>query len=72
MNKFVVTDAFERDGLADALCVAAGIKPEYVRRMVIDLQAGSAGMVYLETFADQAILDVSIAELGVSVEGVGG
>lgn len=67
VSKFVVTDEFSRDGFACALCEAAGIKPEFVRRMVIDLQAGSTGLVYLEMFADDVILDVSIAELGISL-----
>jgi len=68
MSKFVVTDALSRDGLGCALCEAAGVKPETVRRLVLDLQVGSPGLLYFETFADAAILDVSIAELGITVE----
>lgn len=67
MSKFVVLSE-RRHALETALCEAAGIDPRYVRRLVLDLRATEPGMLYLETFADDAILDVSIADLGVTIE----
>lgn len=60
MTKFVVTDTFQRDGLAMRLCEAVGIKPELVSRLILDLKAGHAGMLYVETFAEAETLDIEV------------
>lgn len=71
MSKFIFLTADDpaakRDGLAVEICEAAGVDPGSVRRMVIDLEVGSAAKVYMEMFADDAILDVSIQKLGIKV-----
>ncbi len=46
--------------LGTSICEAAGVDPTMVRRIVIDLEVGNAGKVYVETFADDAVLDVEI------------
>lgn len=66
MSKFVFLNA-ARDALGTEICEAAGIAPETVRRIVIDLEAGSPGRLYIEAFADDAILGVSINKLGIEV-----
>lgn len=53
MAKFVVTGW---DPLGLALMKAAGIDPNSVRRVVIDLQVGSPGRMYLDTFLDDQVL----------------
>lgn len=66
VTKFVFLDPGQ-DTLGIEICEAVGIAPECVRRMVIDLEVGSPGKVYIEAFADKSILDVSINKLGVQV-----
>lgn len=66
MAKFVVTE-FARYSLATAICEKAGIDPDYVRRLVIDLRVGHAGLIYVELMGDDSILDVDIHELGVEI-----
>ena len=66
MSKFMFIEP-KRHALALEICRATGIDADKVSRLVIDLKIGDAGKLYVETFADNAILDVSIGELGVSV-----
>ena len=66
MSKFLVTDSFGSP-LGTALLEAAGVKPEVVSRLVLDLRVGSLGRLYLETFADDAVLQVNVAEYGVQI-----
>ena len=57
MAKFLLTqDVIQK--LYDAGLIAE--KPEYVRRVVFDLEAGEIGRMYIEKFADDAFLDVLI------------
>lgn len=65
MSKFVVSserifDALHKSG-------AITIEPRYVRRVVIDLKAGSIGMIYVEQFADDETLMTGL-EAGLKVE----
>lgn len=66
MSKFVFLNA-ARDTLGTEICESVGINPETVRRIVIDLEAGSAGKVYIEAFTDDGLLNVSINKLGIEV-----
>ena len=55
MSKFLVTpDIIQR--LYDAGLIAED--PNYVRRVLFDFKAGNVGMMYIEKFADDAIIDV--------------
>ena len=57
MAKFLLTqDLIQK--LYDADLIAE--RPEYVRRVVFDLEAGQVGRMYIEKFADDAFLDVLI------------
>jgi hypothetical protein len=59
MSKFIVGN----DKMTRAL-VAAGVvnEPlEEVRRIVIDLRAGSPGMIYIEKFADDEKLSAAVS-----------
>jgi hypothetical protein len=42
--------------------------PRYVRRVVIDLQAGSIGRMYVELFADDEKLSASLADMKIEVD----
>lgn len=66
MSKFIVTGT---DQVTRALFDAGVIQhdPTYVRRVVIDLQAGNTGMVYVELFADDEKLSVALGA-GITVE----
>lgn len=67
MAKFLVTpDVIQR--LYDAGVIAE--KPEYVRRVLFDFQAGHIGVMYIEKFADDVIIDTLLeAELRVVTPG---
>ena len=43
-----------------SICEAAGVDPTMVRRVVLDLQVGNAGIVYVEMFADPELLEIRI------------
>jgi hypothetical protein len=63
MRKFVFTQP-DQYKLVTSLCQAAGIEdPRTVRRVVVDLEYGKAGRIYVEL-----ILDVDICEIGVDVK----
>lgn len=66
MTKFSFLEA-DRDMLGIEICKATGLVPETVRRIVIDLQVGEPAKLYVEAFADDAVLDVSINKLGIEV-----
>jgi hypothetical protein len=67
MRKFVFTQP-DQYKLVTSLCQAAGIEdPRTVRRAVFDLEYGKPGRIYVELFADAAILDVDIRAIGVDV-----
>ena len=57
MAKFIETGK-----MFDALHAAGVVEdePSYVRRVIIDLQAGRIGMVYIEKFADDEKLSVAL------------
>jgi hypothetical protein len=57
MTKFVVVDT---GPLFDALLDKAGIDKTYVRRLILDLEVGSVGRLYLEMFADWEMLSVDL------------
>jgi hypothetical protein len=59
MTKFVVVDT---GPLFDALLDKAGIDKTYVRRLILDLEVGSVGKLYLEMFADSEILRVDLPD----------
>ncbi len=67
MSKFILTDT---GPLMDALLGAAAIDPRYTRRMVLDLEVGSPGKLYVELFVDDAVLKVEPGNLSVTVEEV--
>jgi hypothetical protein len=70
MSKFIFIEP-ERHKLATSICEAAGIAdPNQLRRIVIDLRVGDSGLLYLEVFGDDSVLDVDIAELGIEVKEV--
>ena len=52
-TKFVVLDW---DPVALALLKAAGVDPNMCSRMVLDLQVGRPGKMYLETYADRVAM----------------
>lgn len=64
MTKFVVTDS---ERVAMAFCQAVGLDPHYTSRVVVDLQKGSVGRVYFETFANDAVLDVILEGGGIQI-----
>jgi len=64
VSKFVFTGSTP---LANSICEGAGINPNYVRRMVIDLTVGEPGKVYVELLADAEWLDVRLAESDIVV-----
>lgn len=53
-QKFVVTGW---DPLVCALLAAAGVVPEMCSRVVLDLEAGKPGMMYLSTYLDKDVLE---------------
>lgn len=57
--KFVVNSG--GDHISTSLCEAAGLDPRQVRRIVLDLQAGHAALIYFETFADPVQLEVAFS-----------
>ena len=65
MTKFLVTNW---DKLGTELCEAMGIDETYVRRLVLDLEVGSPGRIYFETFADNQVLNVSLGTVGIEIE----
>ena len=64
----ILVRGFEGE-LGMSICRAAGLDPSYVRRIVIDLDVGDVGKVYIEMFADEALLNVSIPSDHIEVEG---
>jgi hypothetical protein len=54
MSKFIVTsnDTFLRLHAAGVI----NVEPDNVRRCIIDLEVGQGARIYLETFADDAII----------------
>ena len=54
--------------LGTSLCEAAGVDPNMVRRLVLDLRVGDMGMLYLETYPDDAVLDVSLSGPDIKIE----
>jgi len=69
MSKFVVINW--DDTVATTLLQSLGVDETMVRRLVIDFQVGSPAMVYLETFADQEALSVSVPSPEIKIEGTG-
>lgn len=65
MAKFIFTDLNSVFGTS--ICEAAGVDPTTVRRIVVDLEVGSPGKLYIETFANDALLGVSIPA-GIEIE----
>jgi hypothetical protein len=59
MTKFVVVDT---GPLFDALLDKAGIDKTYVRRLILDLEVGSVGRLYLEMFADCEMLSLGLPD----------
>jgi hypothetical protein len=57
MAKFIHTGHIE---LFDRLCESVGVDPSYTRRLILDLEVGSPGRVYFETFADDESLKVEL------------
>lgn len=70
MPKFVVTGFDGPEGLGVALCRAAGVDPNYVSRLVLDLKVGHAGRLYLECFADNKALEVELPTAEVTIREV--
>jgi hypothetical protein len=58
MSKFLVGG--RSDGIYEALHQAGVFKedPRNVRRIIIDLEAGSAARTYVEMFVDDVLIDV--------------
>ena len=46
------------DTLATKICEAMKIDPASVARVVIDLQAGDVGWVYVQMLGDESLLDI--------------
>jgi hypothetical protein len=46
--------------LFDSLLDKAGIDKTYVSRLILDLEVGSAGRLYLEMFADSEVLSLAL------------
>ena len=67
MTKFIV--GVPSDRISGPLCEQLGIDPSSVRRIVIDLEGGSAARIYYDTFADQEPLAVAF-EGGLRIVGV--
>lgn len=65
MTKFAVTDLSHTLGVS--LCKAAKVDHMMVRRVVLDLDVGKPSMMYLELFADKALLDVGLTKNGVEI-----
>lgn len=66
MSKFVVTNFA---ALADDLCKAADLDPTTVRRVVLDLEVGSPGRLFFETFADDEKIRLALTA-GIRLEAV--
>lgn len=58
MAKFIVTNQLQKDALPVALLEAAGVKPEMVRRLVLDFTVGAAAIMTVETYADDSQLRI--------------
>jgi hypothetical protein len=56
MSKFI--SGTSRDRLMAAFADAVGVSHNHIRRVIVDLQVGSPGIVYFETFADTEVIDV--------------
>jgi hypothetical protein len=74
VSKFIVTpDIIQK--LYDAGLIAE--EPSYVRRVIFDFKAGQVGMMYIEKFADDVVIDtlleakLHVATPGEEVERVG-
>lgn len=65
MSKFLVRHSTD---LENAVCEALGIEPTLVSRIIIDLQVGCPGRVYLETFADEASINIITPSLAFQIE----
>lgn len=65
MSKFAVNH-FEHT-LAIDLCRAAGIPPEKVSRLTLDLELGKPGRLNIETFADDSLIQVTTDGTGIIV-----
>lgn len=68
MSKFVFTEP-TRYALVNAICEQAGIDPNYVRRIVIDLQLNEVAKVYVELMADDATLGVDLTQMDIKIKG---
>ena len=66
MPKFIVSGPHDRITLR--LCEYLGVDPNVIRRIVVDLEVGSAARIYYETFADDGVLDVALGGLLVRVD----
>ena len=53
----------ERD-ICELLCTALGLNPDYVKRVVLDVNAGHLVMVYVEMYASYKMLDIDWGMLG--------
>ncbi len=57
MSKFIVNDT---GPLFDLLLDRAGIEKIHTRRLILDLEVGSPGMLYVEMFADSELLRLEL------------
>lgn len=64
MSKYLVIGG---DRLFNAICDSVGMKADYVRRIVVDLQVGSAGRVYFDSFANDEVVDVIMQGGGITI-----
>ncbi len=67
MAKFLFHDAGLNSPLGTSLVEAAGLDPTMVRRIVIDLEIGSPGKLYVELLADDSILQVDVGNNSVKI-----
>jgi len=67
--KFLMTQ-INNTTLGDSICRAAGIDGSLVRRIVVDLKVGDPGMIYLEMFATDEMLEVDLGKHGIEVNEV--
>ncbi len=57
MSKFLVSGSMD---ILNDLCEAVGVPAELVRRVVLDLEVGSPGRLYVDTFADDEKIRVAL------------
>ncbi len=57
MSKFLVGASMD---ILNDLCEAAGVPAETVRHLVLDLEVGSPGRLFIETFADDEKIRVAL------------